>query len=161
MEIPTVKPTKPGILSIAEVRALLAAATPEFLPAIVLGLFAGLRPESEVWRLRWEDINLEERLIDVAHSKNTAGHRYVKIEEALAQWLLPYSTNCGPICLKDEPYFRRMRETRERAIQKLETQGLCAGKTWNTLFSRSMSESFRLQASETLNPCLNINNNRQ
>jgi integrase len=132
VEIPTVKPTKPGILTLAEVEALLEAATPEFLPAIALGLFAGLRPESEIWRLSWEEINFDERLIDVAHSKNIAGHRYVKIEDNLTQWLLPYSENHGPICLQDEPYFRRLRETRERAIQKLEAQGLFAGnlQTW-------------------------------
>ena len=127
VEIPTIKATKPGILTVVEVRALLEAATSEFLPTIVLGLFAGLRPESEVWRLKWEDINLEERLIDVAHSKNTAGHRYVKIEDNLAQWLTPYSTNRGPICLQDEPYFRRMRETREHAILKLEAEEGAAG----------------------------------
>jgi integrase len=126
VEIPTVKPTKPGILTVPEVRALLEAATPEFLPAIALGVFAGLRPESEVWRLKWEDINLDERLIDVAHSKNTAGHRYVRIEDNLALWLARYSENRGPICLQDEPYFRRLRGTRERAILKLENQGLLA-----------------------------------
>jgi integrase len=132
VEIPSVKPTKPGILTLNEVRALLEAATAEFLPAIVLGLFAGLRPESEVWRLAWENINLEERLIDVAHSKNTAGHRFVKIEEILAQWLTPYSNRRGPICLQNEPYFRRMRETRERAILKLEAENLSAGnlRSW-------------------------------
>jgi integrase len=92
VENPTVKPTKPGILTVSEVQALLEAATPEFLPAIVLGLFAGLRPESEVWRLKWEDIDMDERLIDVAHSKNTAGHRYVRIEDNLAEWLLPGET---------------------------------------------------------------------
>ena len=127
VEIPTVKPTRPGILTLAEAEALLEAATSEFLPAIVLGLFAGLRPESEIWRLKWEDINLDERLIDVTHSKNTAGHRFVKIEDNLALWLAPYSKNRGQICLQDEPYFRRLRETRERAITKLEAQKGSAG----------------------------------
>jgi integrase len=127
VEIPTVKPTKPGILTVPEIQVLLEAATPEFLPAIVLGLFAGLRPESEIWRLKWEDINLDERLIDVAHSKNTAGHRFVKIEDNLAKWLAPYSAKRGLICLSDEPYFRRMRETRDRAIQKLEEKEGSAG----------------------------------
>jgi integrase len=124
VEVPTIKPTKPGILTLVEVRALLAVATPEFLPAIALGLFAGLRPEAEIWRLKWEDINLDEHLIDVQHSKNVASHRYVKIEDNLAQWLAPYAKNRGPVCLSDEPYFRRMRETRERAALKLEANNL-------------------------------------
>ena len=38
----------------------------------------------------------------------------------------PYSAHHGPICLADEPYFRRMRETRERAIASLEARGLRA-----------------------------------
>lgn len=42
----------PGILSVAQAANLLAHAGAEILPAIALGLFAGLRPESETWKLR-------------------------------------------------------------------------------------------------------------
>jgi len=131
VEIPTVKAIKPGILTLTEVRALLEGATAEFLPVITLGLFAGLRPEAEIWRLNWEDIKLDERLIDIQHSKNTASHRYVKIEDNLAAWLRPYAENRGPICLSDEPYFRRMRETRERAALKLKANQLPADNLRN------------------------------
>jgi hypothetical protein len=40
---------------------MLEAATPDFLPVIALGLFAGLRPESEIWRLAWSNIGFEDR----------------------------------------------------------------------------------------------------
>jgi integrase len=132
VEIASTKPGKPGILTLDEVRALISASTRDFLPAIVLGLFGGLRPESEVWRLSWENINLEEGLISVEDSKNAAGHRYVKIEENLAQWLGPYAGARGPICLPGEPYFRRVRETRDRAASALEEAGIPADnlRTW-------------------------------
>ena len=99
---------------------------------IVRAHSAGLRPESEIWRLQWEHINLDERLIDVENSKNAASHRYVKIEDNLAEWLKPYvGKNSGLICLADEPYFRRMRETRERAIAILEKDNIAADKLRN------------------------------
>jgi integrase len=58
-----VKPEKPGILTAAQSTRLLQGASPEILPAIALGLFAGLRPEAEVWRLDWSCIDLGEKLI--------------------------------------------------------------------------------------------------
>jgi integrase/recombinase XerD len=117
---------KPGILTVSEARALLEAATPEFVPVIALGLFAGLRPEAEIWRLDWSHIDLDTREIDVQKSKNLASHRFVKISYNLAAWLAPHAKKKEPICLADEPYFRRMRETRERAAKRLEADGIDA-----------------------------------
>jgi integrase/recombinase XerD len=126
VEVANVKLEKPGILTIDEARALLESATPEFVPVIALGLFAGLRPEAEIWRLDWKNIDLEERVIDVENSKNTASHRFVKVSDNLLAWLKPYAKKSGPLTLHDEPYFRRMRETRERAALLLETQEIPA-----------------------------------
>jgi hypothetical protein len=74
---------KPGILSLDECRALLRAAPPDFVPAIAIGLFAGLRPEAELWPLDWRSIDLKERLIDVSVSKNSASHR---LSKSLTTW---------------------------------------------------------------------------
>jgi len=120
VEVANVTVTKPGILSIDEARALLEAATPDFAPVIALGLFAGLRPEAEIWRLDWTHIDLDERTIDVQKSKNVASHRFIRISDNLLAWLKPHAKKKGPLTLQDEPYFRRMRETRERAALKLE-----------------------------------------
>lgn len=121
VEIANTEATKPGILDLNEVRALLEAATPDFIPIIALGLFAGLRPESEIWRLDWSHIDLAAREIDIQKSKNLASYRFVKISDNLAAWLKPHAKKRGALwALRDEAFFRRMREIRERAAAKLE-----------------------------------------
>ena len=124
VDVATVELNKPGILTVPEAKALLEAAAPAFVSVIALGLFAGLRPESEIWRLDWHHIDFEGREIDIQKSKNVASHRFVKISDNLAAWLAPHAKKKGPLCLQDEPYFRRMRETRERAANKLEADGI-------------------------------------
>ena len=62
-----------------EMRKLLAAASIEFIPSIVLGGFAGLR-SAEIQRLAWDDIRLAERHIVVGKDKaKTASRRIVPI----------------------------------------------------------------------------------
>jgi integrase/recombinase XerD len=132
VDVATVEVTKPGILTVDEARGLLESATPDFAPVIALSLFAGLRPESEIWRLDWSHIDLEERTIDVQKSKNVASHRFIRISDNLLAWLKPHAKKRGPLTLENEPYFRRMRETRERAVLKLEKAEIAAEnlKTW-------------------------------
>ena len=60
--------TKPGILTLPEAEALLRATGANFVPAIAVGLFAGLGSEAELWHLDWKSINLADTLIDVTKS---------------------------------------------------------------------------------------------
>ena len=107
----------PGILSVAQSANLLAHAGPEILPAIALGLFAGLRPESETWKLRWEDIDFESRLIDVAAERTkTAQRRFVKMADNLVAWLLPFRKDAGAVCpATGDAYFTRLTQARDGA----------------------------------------------
>jgi integrase len=117
---------KPGILSLDECRALLRAAPPDFVPAIAIGLFAGLRPEAELWPLDWRSIDLKERLIDVSVSKNSASHRFVKISDNLAAWLECFKKDSGPVAPRGDTYYSRLSETRTRAARALRQAGeLC------------------------------------
>jgi hypothetical protein len=52
-------------------RRSLRATGADFVPTIAIGLFAGLRPEAELWHLDWKSINLANKLIDVTKSKNS------------------------------------------------------------------------------------------
>jgi integrase len=79
----------PGILTVDQAARLLESATPELLPYIAIGLFAGLR-RAELERLDWKEIDFESSLIEVTAAKaKTAMRRFVKIEPNLRAWLLP------------------------------------------------------------------------
>jgi integrase len=114
---------KPGVLTLDETRSLLAAASPDILPAIAIGLFAGLRPESEIWRLDWSNIDFKEMEIDVGKSKNVASHRFVKISENLREWIVSYAQSTGPVSPDKTGYFDRLRRTRDKAARELEEVG--------------------------------------
>ncbi|MEP6672681.1 MAG: tyrosine-type recombinase/integrase [Chthoniobacter sp.] len=106
----------PGILLVDQSERLLESATPDIVPALALGLFAGLRPESEVWKLDWSSIDFESRLIDVAADRTkTAKKRFVKIADNLVQWLLPFYQKSGPISPVGDAYFTRLQKARTAA----------------------------------------------
>jgi hypothetical protein len=119
-----VERSKPPILSLAEAGALMAEAEPELTPPLALALFAGLRPESEIFArdhpLDWSQIELdnpEHRVIDVQQSKTVDSQRYVDISDNLVAWLSPYVKRKGPVCTI--AYYDRLRGARDRAIAKL------------------------------------------
>jgi integrase len=87
----------PGILSVSEVARLLEAATPDVLPYVAIGLFAGLRP-AEIDRLDWSEIDFESGLIEVKAAKSkTAQRRFVTIQPNLREWLLPLRQHKGNV----------------------------------------------------------------
>jgi integrase len=114
---------KVGIITPAQMRKLLEAAQgePDVLATLVLGGFAGLRPE-EVARLQWSAINLGSGLIDcAAEITKTAKHRYVKIEPVLGAWLrqpmfvFSSSSEAGKMHIQRENFRRRWDAVRKAA----------------------------------------------
>ena len=114
-----VKAEKPAILTVAEARALIENAAADFIPAVALGLFAGLRPESEVWLLDWSQIDFKERTIDVSQSKNLAGERFVKMSENLMQWLGSHAKKSGRVSASGDAYYYRLQIARDKAASVL------------------------------------------
>ncbi len=81
----------------AEIRKLLAAAAPSFLPCLAIGAFAGVR-SAEIERLEWSDIHLAERHIVVGKDKaKTASRRIIPLHENLAAWLAPHAAQSGMV----------------------------------------------------------------
>ena len=79
-----------------EMAKLLTAASADFLPALAIAAFAGLRT-SEILALDWRDVRLAERTIRVTHRKaRCAGTRLAPIPQNLAQWLMPLAREAGP-----------------------------------------------------------------
>jgi integrase len=94
-----------GILTVDQATQLLAGATPEMLPYIAIGLFAGLRRE-EIQRLDWNEIDFESGLIEVkAQKSKTAQRRHVTMQPNLREWLLPVRKHRGRVTL-DKWQFR-------------------------------------------------------
>jgi integrase len=86
-----------AIFTPSEIAKLLAAASPEFLPSLAIGAFAGLR-SAEIERLAWADVDLVGRHITIGAKKaKTASRRVVPIHENLAAWLAPYAGRQGMI----------------------------------------------------------------
>jgi integrase len=92
----------PGILTITQTAGLLEAASPELLPYIAIGAFAGLR-RAELERLDWSEVHFDDSdLIEVTAAKaKTARRRFVKIQPNLREWLLPVRKHTGKVTPSD------------------------------------------------------------
>ncbi len=90
-----VRASEAEVFTPAEIRKLLAAAAPDFLPCLAIGAFAGLR-SAEIVRLEWSDVRLAERHIVIGKDKaKTASRRIIPLHENLAVWLAPYAAQSG------------------------------------------------------------------
>lgn len=106
----------PGVLTPEQCVRLLVAANKEMLPAIALGLFAGLRPEAEVWRLDWADIDFKAGLIHIEAAKTkSARHRLVEMSANLKKWLTPYRKTSGAVSPTGDKYNSLLQEARKGA----------------------------------------------
>jgi integrase len=103
----------PGILSVQETARLLEAASPQLLPYIAIGAFAGLR-RAEIERLDWRDVHFDDNLIEVpAEKSKTARRRFVKIQPNLREWLMPVRKHKGKITPAN--FVKQLRAARKAA----------------------------------------------
>ena len=103
-----VPPAPIGILSVSEAHRLLLACRQDILPAVAVGLFAGLRRE-EIARLDWKEIDLDRGYIEVKAAKSkTARRRLVEISPNLRTWLAPYRQLAGPVSPTHATYRRHV-----------------------------------------------------
>ena len=128
MERVKVKHGQTEVFTPAEIARLLAKATPDFLPCIALGAFAGLR-SAEIERLEWADIDLEGRHITVGADKaKTASRRVVPICDALGAWLAQSVGHQGKVWKggHDEFYEAQQTTAAATAIEANPEQGIKA-----------------------------------
>lgn len=154
---PAVKTQRPerseseiGILSPDEATALLAACSPEMLPAIAIGLFAGLRV-SEIQRITWNEIDLENGLISLegAVTKKKT-RRVVPIRTNLAVWL-ESCRGVGPVAPKGHTWRKSFDDVRRCAGFSIRNKGdkeEPPGKPWKTNAMRHSFASYALQADQ-------------
>ena len=99
-----------GILSVTQAARLLESATPDILPYIAIGLFAGLR-RAEIERLDWSEVDFDSGLIEVTAEKaKAARRRLVTMQPNLHEWLLPIRKHKGSITSENfRKHFERTR----------------------------------------------------
>ena len=103
--------SKPGILTVEEASALLVNASPEIVPYLAIGLFAGLR-RAEIERLDWSEIDFDSGHIEVTaeKSKSKIANRFITIQPNLREWLMPFRKLKGNLTPRDQFEFRRLFE---------------------------------------------------
>jgi integrase len=88
-----------GILTVEQARRLLETASeePDILPAIAIGLFAGVR-DAEIKRLDWRQVDLHGGYIEIkAGNAKSARRRLIQIQPALKAWLKPLARKSGSV----------------------------------------------------------------
>lgn len=90
-----------GIISPQDLQrafALVADRQPDYLPALALAAFCGLR-RGEVHGQRWEDMNFARGTLRVTKAKpKTPARRLVPLTDAALAWLLPRRKARGAVC---------------------------------------------------------------
>jgi integrase len=87
----------PEIYSVDDLARLLQSASPELVPLVALGAFAGIRT-AELLKLGWEDIDLARGKVNISTAKSkTAARRNIAMEPCLRSWLAPYAGRTGQI----------------------------------------------------------------
>lgn len=104
-----------GILSPKQAADLLTHASDEILPALAVGLFAGLR-RSEISRLDWSDIDFKQGHIEIkARKTKSAARRIIPMRDCLREWLAPHRQKRGPVMPSEMAYRSRLQEARKAA----------------------------------------------
>lgn len=102
------------VLTPAEMQALLEASSPEILPVLAIGAFAGLR-RAELGRLDWRHVDLSERYVEVAaENAKSARRRTVHMSDNLLNWLAPLVKTSGSVWPEREDRGRRLMEEAAR-----------------------------------------------
>jgi len=91
-------PPTPEVFTVEELARVLAHSDKHSLtPYIVLGTFAGIRV-SELCRLDWQKVDLQERTVIVeAATTKTKTRRVVTLTDTAAAWLAPYVRKSGAV----------------------------------------------------------------
>jgi integrase len=110
---------KVRILSNAQVQKLLDLASDECLPFWAIAVFAGLRPESEICRLHWSDIDFDQKVIvvdgDTSEIEETkTGRRVVKMTDNLIAWLRRFIGRTGLVAPQGDTW-RKLRKDKRKA----------------------------------------------
>lgn len=126
------------IFTPAELRAILAAASPRVATCIAIQAFGGVRT-AELFRLTWTDLNRRKGHIEIVAGKaKTASRRLVPIKENLAAWLRDAERETGRVWpVAESEYY-----------EKQAAAGKAAGISWKANALRHSFISYRVAESK-------------
>ena len=107
----------PAILSVGDAGNLLRCAwemrDKGMLQAVVVLLFGGLRPNAEMLKIDWDNIELDEGIVNIGgdRSKNEGSARSVKLCDAALEWLVM----CPKDRFKPTNWYRNWKTLRDNA----------------------------------------------
>ena len=147
LEKPKLKSKPIQIFTPHELDELLSVAEGQPKLAIALGAFTGIR-SAELLRLRWENFNWEEQVIDLGCDQTkTASRRLVPILEPLKAWIAPFVKREGsvlgyslPVCLAEA--FSTTAKKADKARKEHDPDA--ADLRWKTNGLRHSYASYRL-----------------
>jgi len=97
LEKPKLKSKPIEVFTPGELAEILAVAEGQSKLAIIIGAFTGIR-SAEILRLRWDNFNWEEQVIDIGCDQTkTASRRLVPILPPLVEWIQPFVQTSGPV----------------------------------------------------------------
>jgi integrase len=110
--------TKRPVMSLREEQLLIAAA-PEHLQRIILcALHTGMR-RGEILQQRWEDIDFDNRILHVSHSKTPEGEaREIPLTNRLYEMLLTLRKQRGPVFTYDDNAIRIIKTTWASSLRR-------------------------------------------
>jgi integrase len=92
----------------------------ELLPFLVIGFFAGCRPDGEIEKLEWPDFDPVDGVLTVrAEISKTARRRFIKLSENALSWLDAYRSRGGVFTGKIVPYATTRRLRAHRALNRV------------------------------------------
>lgn len=107
-----------GILTVEQARKLLKNGSPEILPGIALGLFAGIR-RAELNRLDWNEIDMEQGYVEIkARKSKTAARRLIPIRANLEAWLAPLAQESGSVMPTEMIWRNRLSDAMGKAFNE-------------------------------------------
>jgi integrase len=88
----------------------------QLLPFLVLGFFAGIRPDGELQKLEWSDVLFEEKTIVIRPEvSKTNRRRFPKLSANARSWLDAYKLRGGIVQGKIVPFTPNILRTKRRA----------------------------------------------
>ena len=95
----TIDQKPPAVLTVAQSRQLLSTCPAVCRPYLILGMYAGVRPE-EILRIDWKDINLETGVVHV-DGRKTHRRRIVPLHPLALELLKAHPVQTGPVSPSD------------------------------------------------------------